>query len=91
MSSECPLWLTAIVKPNIVKTKAAGKIWVRVGDLENPLWFISILFNYVCYCDYLGPLESMLFYISNIKKKNINSNEISKWEQISEKRNFNLL
>lgn len=77
ISSEWPLWLTAIVKPNIDKTNTAGKICVRVGDLANPLWFISILFNYVCYCDYLGPLESMLFYISNI-----NIRKISKGSEI---------
>ncbi len=63
--------MTAIVKANIANTNTAGKTCVSVGDLENPLWLISILFNYVCYCDYLGPLESTLFYISNIKLENI--------------------
>jgi len=64
---EWPLWFRTIVRVNIDKTRAAGKICVNVGDWVNPLWFIWFLLIYVCSGDYLDPLLSMLFYISNIK------------------------
>jgi hypothetical protein len=77
-SLEWPIWFIAIVRPNIVSTRAAGKICVKTGDLVNPLWFISILFIYVFSGDYCGPLELVLFYISNIKiRKRPKLNHIS--------------